>query len=146
MLSFYESFVENTIESFREAHNRGAQMVEFDIVLTKDKIPIVYHDFMFCINQEQDNHSSDKYLSIAVNQLTYEEIKLYRVNNLFFKRILFINQILISILNKRFIRPRLKKVPRNPITIVIYLRANKCFQHLKKCALNWTLSWALMLK
>ncbi len=80
---FYESFVENTIESFREAHNRGAQMVEFDIVLTKDKIPIVYHDFMFCINQEQDNHSSDKYLSIAVNQLTYEEIKLYRVNNLF---------------------------------------------------------------
>ena len=89
---FYESFVENTIESFREAHNRGAQMVEFDIVLTKDKIPIVYHDFMFCINQEQDNHSSDKYLSIAVNQLTYEEIKLYRVNYLFFKRILFINQ------------------------------------------------------
>ena len=84
---FNESFVENTIESFREAHNRGAQMVEFDIVLTKDKIPIVYHDFMFCINQEQDNHSSDKYLSIAVNQLTYEEIKLYRVNYLFFKRI-----------------------------------------------------------
>ena len=49
------SFVENTIDSFREAHNRGAQMVEFDIVLTKDKIPIVYHDFMFCINQEQEN-------------------------------------------------------------------------------------------
>ena len=55
-------------------------MVEFDIVLTKDKIPIVYHDFMFCINQEQENIKSDKYLSIAVNQLTYEEIKLYRVS------------------------------------------------------------------
>ena len=55
-------------------------MVEFDIVLTKDKIPIVYHDFMFCINQEHENNNSDKYLSIAVNQLTYEEIKLYRVS------------------------------------------------------------------
>ena len=54
-------------------------MVEFDIVLTKDKIPIVYHDFVFCINQQQEN-SADKYLSIAVNQLTYEEIKLYRVS------------------------------------------------------------------
>ena len=45
------NFVENTIESFREAYNRGAQMVEFDIVLTKDKKPIVYHDFVFCIDQ-----------------------------------------------------------------------------------------------
>jgi glycerophosphocholine phosphodiesterase GPCPD1 len=72
------NFVENTIESFREAHNRGAQMVEFDIVLTKDKVPIVYHDFEFCINQLQESHA-DKYLSIAVNQLTYEEIKLNRI-------------------------------------------------------------------
>lgn len=52
---FVFSFVENTIESFREAHNRGAQMVEFDVVLTKDKIPIVYHDFVFCIDQLSDN-------------------------------------------------------------------------------------------
>ena len=53
-------------------------MVEFDIVLTKDKVPIVYHDFEFCINQLQET-DADKYLSIAVNQLTYEEIKLNRV-------------------------------------------------------------------
>ena len=48
--------MENTIDSFNEAFNRGAQMVEFDIVLTKDKIPIVYHDFTFCIdNLDPDN-------------------------------------------------------------------------------------------
>ena len=45
------TFVENTIASFREAHMRGAQMVEFDVVLTKDKVPVVYHDFVFCIDQ-----------------------------------------------------------------------------------------------
>lgn len=44
------NFIENTIESFNEAFVRGADMVEFDIVLTKDKIPIIYHDFQFCIN------------------------------------------------------------------------------------------------
>jgi len=70
-------FVENTIESFREAHKRGAQMVEFDIVLTKDKVPIVYHDFSCCIDQSEEN--SDRYLTIAVNQLTYEEIKQNRI-------------------------------------------------------------------
>lgn len=67
-------YVENTIESFREAYNRGAQMVEFDVVLTKDNIPIVYHDFTFCIDQLTDKNSN-KYLSIGVNQLTYEEVK-----------------------------------------------------------------------
>jgi glycerophosphoryl diester phosphodiesterase len=72
------TFVENTIESFHEAYMRGAQMVEFDIVLTKDKIPIVYHDFIFCLDQIADKQSNN-YLSIAVNQLTYEEVKQNRV-------------------------------------------------------------------
>ena len=82
------SFVENTIDSFREAYHRGAQMVEFDVVLTKDKIPIVYHDFVFCIDKQQSspqpeqltlNAESNKLLSLAVNQLTYEEVKQSRV-------------------------------------------------------------------
>lgn len=73
--------MENTIESFREAYNRGAQMVEFDVVLTKDKIPIVYHDFTFCIDQFAE--SSNNYLSIGVNQLTYEEVKQNRVRKTF---------------------------------------------------------------
>ena len=53
-------------------------MVEFDVVLTKDNIPIVYHDFTFCIDQLADKNSN-KYLSIGVNQLTYEEVKQNRV-------------------------------------------------------------------
>ncbi|KAF1810351.1 GDPD-domain-containing protein [Eremomyces bilateralis CBS 781.70] len=37
---------ENTIESFVAAANLGASYVEFDVQLTKDHIPIIYHDFL----------------------------------------------------------------------------------------------------
>jgi glycerophosphoryl diester phosphodiesterase len=35
---------ENTLESFREAHRRGAKWVEIDVKLTADNVPIVMHD------------------------------------------------------------------------------------------------------
>ncbi|KAL3232233.1 Glycerophosphocholine phosphodiesterase GDE1 [Nakaseomyces bracarensis] len=36
---------ENTVESFIAAASLGASYVEFDVQLTKDNIPVVYHDF-----------------------------------------------------------------------------------------------------
>lgn len=35
---------ENTLESFREAHRRGAPWVEIDVKLTADSVPILMHD------------------------------------------------------------------------------------------------------
>ncbi|GMG33628.1 unnamed protein product [Ambrosiozyma monospora] len=37
---------ENTVESFIAAASLGASYVEFDVQLTKDDIPVVYHDFL----------------------------------------------------------------------------------------------------
>lgn len=37
---------ENTIESFITAANLGANYVEFDVQLTKDHVPVIYHDFV----------------------------------------------------------------------------------------------------
>jgi len=37
---------ENTVPSFIAAANLGAQYVEFDVQLTKDHVPVVYHDFL----------------------------------------------------------------------------------------------------
>ncbi|KAK6201251.1 Glycerophosphoryl diester phosphodiesterase family-domain-containing protein [Scheffersomyces amazonensis] len=37
---------ENTVESFVAAASLGASYVEFDVQLTKDSIPVVYHDFL----------------------------------------------------------------------------------------------------
>src|SRR5471030_1439289 len=35
---------ENTLDSFREAHRRGAAWIEIDVKLTADSVPIVMHD------------------------------------------------------------------------------------------------------
>jgi glycerophosphoryl diester phosphodiesterase len=35
---------ENTLEAFREAKKRGAEMIELDVQLSKDNIPVVFHD------------------------------------------------------------------------------------------------------
>lgn len=37
---------ENTVESFIAAASLGASYVEFDVQLTKDHIPVIYHDFL----------------------------------------------------------------------------------------------------
>lgn len=37
---------ENTVESFIAAASLGASYVEFDVQLTKDHVPVVYHDFL----------------------------------------------------------------------------------------------------
>ncbi|KAK6461591.1 Glycerophosphoryl diester phosphodiesterase family-domain-containing protein [Scheffersomyces coipomensis] len=37
---------ENTVESFIAAASLGASYVEFDVQLTKDSVPVVYHDFL----------------------------------------------------------------------------------------------------
>lgn len=37
---------ENTMQSFIAAANLGASYVEFDVQLTKDHVPVIYHDFL----------------------------------------------------------------------------------------------------
>lgn len=37
---------ENTLESFVQASNLGASYVEFDVQITKDHVPVIYHDFL----------------------------------------------------------------------------------------------------
>lgn len=37
---------ENTLGSFQKAKDLGAAFVEFDVQVTKDRIPVIYHDFL----------------------------------------------------------------------------------------------------
>ncbi|CAK7201958.1 Glycerophosphocholine phosphodiesterase [Sporothrix eucalyptigena] len=54
---------ENTVPSFIAAANLGANYVEFDVQLTKDHIPVIYHDFLV----------SETGLDVPVHNLTLDQ-------------------------------------------------------------------------
>lgn len=39
-----EGAMENTMAAFVEAKRRGSEMIEFDVRLTRDYVPVIYHD------------------------------------------------------------------------------------------------------
>jgi glycerophosphoryl diester phosphodiesterase len=41
---WHQSHIENTMEAFRAAYDIGCDMVEFDVQLSKDGIPVIFHD------------------------------------------------------------------------------------------------------
>lgn len=57
---------ENTLEALAEAASRGAQMCEFDVQLTQEKIPILFHDW------DLRNITGE---SITPSQLTLRELR-----------------------------------------------------------------------
>jgi glycerophosphoryl diester phosphodiesterase len=61
-----EGIQENTLESFREARRRGAEMVELDVQLSSDNIVVVFHD---------DDISRFSQQNTSVQNLTAQELK-----------------------------------------------------------------------
>ncbi|XP_023616015.1 glycerophosphocholine phosphodiesterase GPCPD1 isoform X4 [Myotis lucifugus] len=47
---------ENTIASLRNAASHGAAFVEFDVHLSKDFVPVVYHDLTCCLTMKKLTH------------------------------------------------------------------------------------------
>ncbi|XP_066157384.1 glycerophosphocholine phosphodiesterase GPCPD1 isoform X2 [Euwallacea fornicatus] len=74
---------ENTIASMKNAIEHGADFVEFDVQLSKDLIPIIYHDFHVCISmkKKKDIETMDM-LEIPLKELTLEQLRLLKVYHL----------------------------------------------------------------
>uniref|UniRef100_A0A8C8H811 Glycerophosphocholine phosphodiesterase 1 n=1 Tax=Oncorhynchus tshawytscha TaxID=74940 RepID=A0A8C8H811_ONCTS len=72
---------ENTIASFKSAANHGAAYVEFDVHLSKDCVPIVYHDLTCCISTKKkgDKLSLDLF-EVPVKDLTYDQLQQLKLN------------------------------------------------------------------
>ncbi|RWS07450.1 glycerophosphocholine phosphodiesterase GPCPD1-like protein [Dinothrombium tinctorium] len=76
-----ENILENTVASFNYASNHGADMVELDVQLTKDLVPVIYHDFHINISlKKKRSQTDDEYLQIAVKDLTSQQLQLLKLS------------------------------------------------------------------
>uniref|UniRef100_A0A8C0ZE42 Glycerophosphocholine phosphodiesterase 1 n=1 Tax=Cyanistes caeruleus TaxID=156563 RepID=A0A8C0ZE42_CYACU len=72
---------ENTIASLRSAASHGAAYVEFDVHLSKDHVPIVYHDLTCCMAMKKKLDTEPLELfEIAVKELTFDQLQLLKVS------------------------------------------------------------------
>lgn len=71
---------ENTIASLKNAIEHGADFVEFDVQLSKDLVPIIYHDFHVCISMKKKKDITEQdMLELPLKELTLEQLKLLKV-------------------------------------------------------------------
>ena len=63
--SKHANVAENTILSFVTAANLGAEYIEFDVQVTKDLVPVIYHDFIV----------KETNVTLPVNGLTLKEFQ-----------------------------------------------------------------------
>lgn len=71
---------ENTLASLKSAIDHGADFVEFDVQLSKDSVPIIYHDFHVCISLKRKKQLDENdMLEIPLKELTLEQLRLLKV-------------------------------------------------------------------
>lgn len=71
--------LENTLLSFCNAANLGSDFIEFDINLSGDGVPVIFHDFS--IPMIVQPHTLNKKVKIPINSLFLEEFKLISTAN-----------------------------------------------------------------
>ena len=75
--------VENSIEGFKYTFALGIKAIEFDVLVSKDNVPILFHDYTLNTNMVKD--SSGKWIDnfdLKIRNLNYEEISKYSIENL----------------------------------------------------------------
>lgn len=71
---------ENTIASLKNAASHGAAYVEFDVHLSKDFVPLIYHDLTCCISMKKKGDAeSIELFEIPVKDLTYNQLQLLKL-------------------------------------------------------------------
>ena len=61
----------------KEAFAHGADMVEFDVQLTLDKIPVIYHDFELSILSQEG-----MLIPMQLNSLTLEQLRALKIHHI----------------------------------------------------------------
>ncbi|RWS02826.1 glycerophosphocholine phosphodiesterase GPCPD1-like protein [Dinothrombium tinctorium] len=74
------SVVENTIASINYAIDHGADMVEFDVLLTKDKVPVLFHDFEVDVALNKRKSKENELMTLRVHDLSYNQLHTLQVS------------------------------------------------------------------
>ncbi|KAL3872266.1 hypothetical protein ACJMK2_040200 [Sinanodonta woodiana] len=69
------SLRENTLCSLNTAGKHGADYVEFDVQLSKDQIPVIYHDFEVCITYRKKKKDDLQLLTLPIHELKLSELQ-----------------------------------------------------------------------
>lgn len=81
---FDDNIKENTIKAFDNAFNNGYEGIEFDVRLTKDKIPVISHDSflsrVFGVNGLLKNYTYQELLDNKIEIPKFEDV-ISRYNN-----------------------------------------------------------------
>lgn len=91
-----EDYVENTVIAFEGAFNKGAKWVELDVQLTKDGVPIIFHNIFVTINQIKVPIINFTYNEISeIYEKTHNKSKIYRNRLLKLKEVMdyFSNEV-----------------------------------------------------
>nr|XP_036216325.1 glycerophosphocholine phosphodiesterase GPCPD1-like isoform X2 [Bactrocera oleae] len=71
---------ENTIASFMRAYEKFADMIELDVHLTADGVPVIYHDFgMRTAPQGKNITKAEQLQYVLIKDINYEKLKQLRV-------------------------------------------------------------------
>lgn len=71
---------ENTIASLKKAASSGAKFVEFDVQLSKDLHPVIYHDFHVYVSlKKKATFNANDMLELPMRELTLEQLKNLKV-------------------------------------------------------------------
>ena len=74
---------ENSIEGFKHTFALGIKAIEFDVVISKDKIPVLYHYFNlmpYLVKDESGNWLKNSELKVF--DKSYEELRKYNIGGL----------------------------------------------------------------
>ena len=64
----------------RECIQHGADMVEFDVQVSKDLVPVLYHEFRLCV-QTRTKEGGELMLDIPVKDLTLAEMHRLKIHH-----------------------------------------------------------------
>ena len=70
---------ENTIASLKNAVAHGADMVEFDVQLSKDLVPVIYHNFELVTSVAKKKGDQKMLVQLPLKSLTLEQLQNLKV-------------------------------------------------------------------